>query len=99
MSRRPLRWLIVPCLLLAGAGLARSQVQVKLGEPAPDFPTGAFADGKSYSIDELKGRLVVLYFFDGTSPFSRRRSPSATPSSRPCRASRSSSSASWPMPP
>jgi peroxiredoxin len=75
MSRRPFRWLIVPCLLFAGAGLARSQVQVKLGEPAPDFPAGAFADGKSYSIDELKGRLVVLYFFDGTSAFSRTAIP------------------------
>src|SRR5262245_44403140 len=69
------RWLLAPCMLLACAGLAASQNQIRLGDPAADFPPGSFADGKSYSMDDLRGRLLVLYFFDGTSPFSKSSIP------------------------
>jgi hypothetical protein len=56
---RTLRWLVVPCLLLACAGPALSQ-----GKTAPDFPPGMFADGRSYSLEDMKGRVVALYFFE-----------------------------------
>jgi len=51
-------------LLLACAGMAGSQV--KYGDPAADFPPGTFADGKSYSVADLQGRVVVLYFFEAS---------------------------------
>jgi hypothetical protein len=64
MSRISLRWLLVPCLLLAAVGT--SAAQVRFGEPASDFPPGTFADGKSYSLADFHGGVVVLYFFEAS---------------------------------
>jgi peroxiredoxin len=38
------------------------------GEPAPDFPVGVFTDGKSYSLADLRGKAVVLFFFEKDCP-------------------------------
>jgi hypothetical protein len=63
MTRALFRCFVVPCLLLACASTAPSQTAVKLGAPAADFPPGIFADGKSYSLADMEGRAVALYFF------------------------------------
>jgi hypothetical protein len=62
MNGRDLACLIACGLLLIAAGSA--QAQGKLGEPAPDFPPGAFTDAGSYRLSDLQGKIVVLYFFE-----------------------------------
>ena len=49
-------------LTLAFAPSAASQG--KFGEQAPDFPPGVFTDGGKYSLSDLRGKVVVLYFFE-----------------------------------
>lgn len=45
------------CLTAArGAGNA--------GEQAADFPPGEFTDGGRYSLEDLRGKAVVLYFYE-----------------------------------
>ena len=34
------------------------------GEEAPDFPAGEFTDGGRYSLEDLRGKAVVLYFYE-----------------------------------
>ena len=46
--------LAVPSAL--GAGRA--------GEQAPDFPPGEFTDGGRYSLEDLRGKAVVLYMYE-----------------------------------
>jgi hypothetical protein len=59
-----IRWLSIPCVLLACAGMAGAQV--RLGDAAADFPPGTFADGKSYSLADFQSRAVVIYFFEAS---------------------------------
>ncbi len=51
------------CGLLLGAA-APALGQGLFGQPAADFPPGAFTDGGSYRLSDLQGKLVVLYFFE-----------------------------------
>ena len=56
---RPLAPLLLLCLaatVARGAGRA--------GEQAPDFPPGEFSDGNRYSLEDLKGKAVVLYLYE-----------------------------------
>jgi peroxiredoxin len=46
--------LVVPSAL--GAGRA--------GEQAADFPPGEFTDGGRYSLEDLRGKAVVLYMYE-----------------------------------
>lgn len=34
------------------------------GEKAPDFPPGEFTDGGHYSLEDLRGKAVVLYLYE-----------------------------------
>ena len=36
----------------------------RAGEQAPDFPPGEFSDGGRYSLQELRGKAVVLYLYE-----------------------------------
>jgi len=47
-------------LCLSALGTAAKQ--------APEFPPGTFSDGKRYSLDELRGRVVVLFFYEQNCP-------------------------------
>ena len=60
--RLPARLVIAAVLLLCfgasalGAGRA--------GEQAPDFPPGEFTDGGRYSLEDLRGKAVVLHMYE-----------------------------------
>jgi peroxiredoxin Q/BCP len=60
--RRPLRSAAIAVALFACAPAARADVTLKEGDAAPAFKTTG-DDGKAYSLDSLKGRYVVLYFY------------------------------------
>jgi hypothetical protein len=62
MSRTRFGWLLAVYLVLAAA--APASAQLKFGDVAPDFPDGSFTDGRSYTLEEQRGKLVVLYFFE-----------------------------------
>jgi hypothetical protein len=46
------------CLAAASRGAGNA------GEQAPDFPPGEFTDGGRYSLEDLKGKAVVLYLYE-----------------------------------
>src|SRR4051812_49375040 len=45
------------------------------GEQAPDFPPGLFTDGNHYSLNDLKGKAVVLFFYEQDCPTCRGKIP------------------------
>jgi peroxiredoxin len=51
-------------VLLSPAALAAG----KAGEKAPDFPPGLFIDGRHYSLADLQGKAVVLFFYEQDCP-------------------------------
>ena len=59
-------WMMVLCV--AGLGVARpvqaeeSSGALRVGQAAPGFQAPA-SDGKTYSLDGLKGQVVVIYFY------------------------------------
>jgi peroxiredoxin Q/BCP len=58
--------------LLALFALAFSaQAAGKAGEKAPDFPPGLFIDGHHYSLSDLDGKAVVLFFYEQDCPTCR----------------------------
>ena len=63
-SARPLAgFFAAPVLLLClTATIARGAGNA--GEQAPDFPPGEFTDGGRYSLEDLKGKAVVLYLYE-----------------------------------
>ena len=36
----------------------------RAGEQAADFPPGEFTDGGRYSLEDLRGKAVVLYMYE-----------------------------------
>lgn len=42
---------------------------------APDFPPGVFTDGKFYSLEQLRGQVVVLFFYEQGCPSCARKIP------------------------
>lgn len=36
----------------------------RAGEQAPDFPPGEFTDGGRYTLQDLRGKAVVLYLYE-----------------------------------
>ena len=36
----------------------------RAGEQAADFPPGQFSDGGRYSLEDLRGKAVVLYLYE-----------------------------------
>ena len=66
------RWMIAAgaaAALMAGGACAWAAATV--GEPAPAF-TATDADGKARSLDEFKGKYVVLEWFNNECPFVKK---------------------------
>lgn len=63
------RFLIAAALVLGFAG--HSFAAGKAGEQAPDFPPGLFIDGRHYSLQDLQGKAVVLFFYEQDCPTCR----------------------------
>jgi peroxiredoxin len=45
-----------------------AMVPVLTSAEAPDFPPGVFHDGNSYSLKDLQGKVVVLFFYEQNCP-------------------------------
>lgn len=60
--------------LAAGVLLVLAAPSV-FAETAPDFPPGVFTDGKFYSLEELRGEVVVLFFYEQRCPSCTRKIP------------------------
>src|SRR3982751_2462046 len=56
-------------IVLGLTGLAHAAG--KAGEQAPDFPPGLFIDGRHYSLSDLEGKAVVLFFYEQDCPTCR----------------------------
>lgn len=52
----PVLFLCLAATIARGAGRA--------GEQAPDFPPGEFTDGGRYSLEDLRGKVVVLHLYE-----------------------------------
>ncbi len=61
---------LVPAAVLAVGLLwsAGAAGQPRPGEAAPDFPAGAFTDGRAYRLADLRGKAVVLFFYESDCP-------------------------------
>jgi peroxiredoxin len=60
------------CVFVALVALAPvSRAAGKAGEKAPDFPPGLFIDGHHYSLSDLDGKAVVLFFYEQECPTCR----------------------------
>lgn len=44
-------------------------------EEAPDFPPGVFTDGNFYSLEQLRGEVVVLFFYEQGCPTCTKKIP------------------------
>jgi len=56
LTAAPVLFLCLASTISRGAG--------KAGELAPDFPPGEFTDGGHYSLEDLRGKAVVLYLYE-----------------------------------
>ena len=68
-TRTPARRLTAPvvtamALLLLCVAAPTALGAGRAGELAPDFPPGEFTDGGRYSLEDLKGKAVVLYLYE-----------------------------------
>jgi peroxiredoxin len=66
MTRFLCSWLLVVSSVLLVQGTAAAQG--KAGEEAPDFPPGLFSDGGRYRLSDMRGRVVVLFFYESKCP-------------------------------
>jgi hypothetical protein len=70
-------WLLVAGLVVAQTGTTPSTGKSKsptssapraegpkFGGQVPDFPPGVFTDGGQYSMEDFKGKVLALYFFE-----------------------------------
>lgn len=66
----PSRQMLIKGLLTAVCYLtgAYGAAAAPSGEPAPDFPPGIFSDNQHYSLEELRGKVVVLFFYEAGCP-------------------------------
>ena len=60
---------------LAAGLLLVLATQPAAAKQAPDFPPGVFTDGRSYSLEQLRGRVVVLFFYEQNCPSCARKIP------------------------
>jgi thiol-disulfide isomerase/thioredoxin len=61
--------LIAAALMIGFAGVTHGAG--KAGGQAPDFPPGLFIDGRHYSLKDLEGKAVVLFFYEQDCPTCR----------------------------
>jgi peroxiredoxin len=75
MSRRSicLSFIVVASLVCLWASAARAAGNH--GEPAPDFPPGAFNDGQRYQLSDCQGKVAVLFFYEKDCPSCRGKIP------------------------
>src|SRR5438045_2169477 len=69
---------LVAGLLVVLASFAgdKGAAQGPAGKNEPrDFPPGAFSDGNTYRLADLKGKVVVLHFFEPQCPVCRAAAP------------------------
>jgi len=63
MMTRPTKfWLVLASVLLGFCGIAQAGSFFKVGEPAPNFTLTAL-DGQTVSLEQFKGKVVVLGLF------------------------------------
>jgi hypothetical protein len=67
--RPPARRLLAPVvtaatLLLLCLAVPTARGAGNAGEQAPEFPPGEFTDGGRYSLEDLRGKAVVLYLYE-----------------------------------
>ena len=62
--RRPAPVVTATSLLLLCLAAPAAVGAGRAGEQAPDFPPGEFTDGGRYSLEDLKGKAVVLYLYE-----------------------------------
>lgn len=67
---RPAAVAAVALLVTLSAG-----AQPRVGDAAPDFPPGLFSDGHEYRLADLRGRVVVLFFYESQCPRCRESVP------------------------
>jgi peroxiredoxin len=73
--KRFLTFISMVIITVAPAALyAQQDEQAMLGQPAPLFELKAI-DGKTYSLDQLKGRYVVIHFAATWCPFCNAEAP------------------------
>src|SRR5438093_5537022 len=66
------RWTVSSLLLILIAGLlVRAGAALETGKTAPLF-SGKGSDGKEYRLADLKGKFVVLQWYNRDCPFSRK---------------------------
>lgn len=56
----------LPHLLLLGFALVSAPTAAAQDKKAPEFPPGFFSDGADYAIGDFQGKVLVLYFFEGS---------------------------------
>jgi thiol-disulfide isomerase/thioredoxin len=66
MKRLHARWSLVALGMLCLTGTVAAQG--KFGEMAPEFPPGMFSDGRQYRLSDLRGKVVVLFFYESKCP-------------------------------
>ena len=79
-------WLVFAILLAAGPAVG--QTPGNAGSQAPEFPPGKFSDGKQYRLADLRGKVVVLFFYESKCPRCKGTIRSGTKWSRRSRTSR-----------
>src|ERR1043165_5409032 len=67
---------LVAILMLVGLAVAkRSQSPGDYGTQAAEFPPGIFSDNNHYTLEDLKGKAVVLFFYENSCPRCRGMVP------------------------
>jgi peroxiredoxin len=67
---------LIGCIVIAfaSAGLYAQDEQPMIGQPAPLFELKGI-DGKTYSLDQLKGKYIVIHFAATWCPFCNAEAP------------------------
>ncbi len=71
--KRVLAWATSGLLLFGSLpAVAQVVITVNLGETAPEIPPGLFTDGGHYQLSDFKGKILAIFFFDGSAKDSRK---------------------------
>ena len=72
--KTPSRFFILILAFFASSGLCAQGKQPMIGQPAPSFKLPGL-DGKTYSLDQFRGRYVVIHFAATWCPFCNAEAP------------------------
>ena len=73
MKRLHLGILVLALAVSMIAATASADLQV--GVAAPDFPPGSFSDGGHYTLNDFKGKVLVIFFYESNCPRCRGMVP------------------------